>query len=170
MTQASRSNENRTSSRHALLASVKVREVMTPLPLTIDEDIDLATARRLLKEHNIRHLPVVHGGKLTGILSERDVRLVALNADIPKIAVAEVMSSHPETVSEETLVIEAVAKMAKKKYGSLVVTDESGKISGIFTSHDALGLLLRERRQMVPAPTAWLEDDAEIGDESDCLG
>lgn len=126
------------------LLALEMRSVMTPVPTTIDEDTDLTTARRTLREKKIRHLPVVHEGKLTGILSERDTRLVSLLPEISKMAVADIMSRNPLTVSEEMPVLEAVAKMAEKKYGCLIVTDPSGGISGIFTSQDALRLLLGE--------------------------
>ncbi len=128
---------------------------MTAAPIAIDEDTDLSTARKILRDNKIRHLPVVHDEKLMGILSERDMRLVSLLPEISKIAVADVMSRKPLTVDEEMSVLEAVAKMAEKKYGCLIVTDSTGAISGIFTSQDALCLLLGERRFNFPAPTAY---------------
>jgi acetoin utilization protein AcuB len=143
------------------LASLKVRSVMTPTPLTIDEDTDLVTARRILRDKNIRHLPVVHRGKLSGILSERDTRLVSFMTEISKMAVADIMSREPLAVNEETPVLEAVAKMAEGKYGCAIVQDGTGAISGIFTSQDALRLMLGEQKFRTPPPAPYppAEDD-----------
>lgn len=155
------------------LASMKMEAVMTPVPITIDEDTDLFTARRLLRDKKIRHLPVTHSGKLTGILSERDTRMVSLLPEIVKIGVADVMTRNPLTVSETMPVLEAVSKMAAKKHGCLVVTGPAAEITGIFTSQDALRLLLGEQRPNIPVPSAYPlgeSDDSDSCDEDDCLG
>lgn len=148
------------------LSSLTMRSVMTPVPITIDEDTDLSTARKTLREKKIRHLPVVHEGRLTGILSERDTRLVSLLPEISKMAVADVMSRKPQTVGEEMPVLEAVSKMTEKKYGCLVVTDGTGGICGIFTSQDALRLLLGERGLKTPAPTTYPSWDVQ---DEECM-
>lgn len=156
------------------LSSLKMEDVMTPIPITIDEDADISTARRILREKRIRHLPVVHNGKLRGILSDRDTRLVSLLPEIAKVAVADVMTSRPLTVSEDMPVLQAVALMAARKYGCLIVTGPANNISGIFTSQDALRLLIGERGLNVPDPNEYplreCDDDVDLGDDDDCLG
>ena len=54
-------------------AITKVAEVMTPRPLTLSPDDTLEQARFIMLEHGFRHLPVVAGKQLTGIVSLRDV-------------------------------------------------------------------------------------------------
>lgn len=149
------------------LKSLKIQDVMTEMPVTIEEDTDLVTARRLLRDHKIRHLPVTHQEKLTGILSERDLRLVNLLPGIQKMAVADLMTRHPLSVPENTRVTDAVAKMAAKKYGCLIVTGLTGKIRGIFTVQDALHLLMKEFN--LPVFQTVLEED-EYDEMDDCLG
>lgn len=48
----------------------------TSLPVTIEPDADCAAAARLMERHGIRHLPVTHGGRAVGMLSQRDLLLV----------------------------------------------------------------------------------------------
>lgn len=145
------------------LYTLTMKSIMTPAPITVDEDTDLKTARHLLRENGIRHLPVVHSGKLKGILSDRDAKLVSLLPDIGKMAVADIMTRHPSTVTEDTPVLEAVTKMAEHKYGCLVITGKEGDVRGIFTTHDAIRLLLGEKGLNCSdsKPTAEEEDDDE---------
>src|SRR5437879_4833811 len=55
------------------MTTTTIRDYMTPAPHTIGVEQPLAVAAALMQAHHIRHLPVLHGGKLVGILSERDV-------------------------------------------------------------------------------------------------
>ena len=84
------------------------------------------------------------------------------------------MTARPVTVSEATPVLQAVSMMAAKKYGCLVVTGPTGEVAGIFTSQDALRLLVGERGLNLPAPTGYplreCDVDIDPGDEDDCLG
>ena len=53
--------------------TVLLRDVMTPNPLTVSADDSVLAAAQLMGERNLRHLPVVEGGNLVGIVSIRDV-------------------------------------------------------------------------------------------------
>lgn len=116
---------------------------MTPLPHTIGRDQTLSAAQALMDKYRVRHLPVLHGGKLVGLLSERDVGLIGSLADVSpeRVRVEEAMSPEPWAVGEETPVIDVVREMIRHKYGSAVVTGAGGKLLGIFTTHDALQVL-----------------------------
>jgi CBS domain-containing protein len=61
-------------------ATIKVREVMTPDPLTVSPLEELETCRALMKKHGFRHLPVCDGAHLTGMVSMRDILLYDLDA------------------------------------------------------------------------------------------
>jgi acetoin utilization protein AcuB len=67
---------------------------MTPSPHTIGIEQPLSVAAEPMRAHQIRHLPVLHGGKLVGILSERDVQLVSgvPSVDPAAIKVEDAMS------------------------------------------------------------------------------
>ena len=115
-----------------------IRMHMTAAFHGIGADQPLPLARQLMKKHEIRHLPVLHGGVLVGMLSERDLALIESLRDIdPKtLSVEEAMSSEVYSVSPNTPLDEVVTTMAERKLGSAVVM-ERGQVVGIFTTVDA---------------------------------
>jgi acetoin utilization protein AcuB len=124
---------------------------MTPSPQTIGCVQPLSEAHQLMRKHGIRHLPVLDGEKLVGVISQRDLHLFETLDDVDpeKIAVSEAMSEDTYAVSPESTVREVAAHMAAHKYGSAVIVDQ-GKVSGIFTAVDglrALSLMLSQLRQ-----------------------
>jgi acetoin utilization protein AcuB len=92
-----------------------------------------------MQARRIRHLPVLRGTALVGVVSERDLYLLeTLRGVNPgKEPVAEAMSEHPFTVSPQADLREVVREMRQKKYGSAIVV-EGGAVAGIFTRSDAL--------------------------------
>lgn len=120
-----------------------VRDYMTPSPHTISVDRSLTDAHSLMRQFHIRHLPVVEGGRLVGIVSERDLHLVETFKDVTPadVQVEEAMTADPYVVSPETPLQEVAATMWKKKFGSAVVVD-GREVVGVFTTIDALGALI----------------------------
>jgi len=116
---------------------------MTPSPLTIGRDQTLATAHDLMHAHDIRHLPVLDGGVLVGIVTDRDLHLVeSLAGTDPKSTlVEEAMTPDPYIVAADTPLRDVAKHMLEHKYGCAVVVDR-GRVAGIFTTTDALRLLL----------------------------
>jgi acetoin utilization protein AcuB len=119
-----------------------VDEFMSPSVLTIGRDQTLADAHRIMRSHRIRHLPVLYGGELLGIVSERDLHLIETltGVDPELISVEEAMSSDVYVVPPKTPVFEVAAEMVKRKIGSVVVA-RGKEIVGIFTALDGLRLL-----------------------------
>jgi len=115
-----------------------IKKYMTTGVQTIGDDQPMAVAHRMMREQHIRHLPVLHQGKLVGIVTDRDLHLVETLQDVdPKnIAVSEAMTPEPYVVSPDASLDEVVSTMATKKYGSAVVSDH-GHVVGIFTTVDA---------------------------------
>ncbi len=128
-----------------------VRHHMTAGPHSIGQDQMLAEAHRVMREHHVRHLPVLSGGKLVGIVSERDLHLVETLRDVNpmRVPVEEAMTSDVFTVAPDEPVEATAREMAEHKYGSAVVM-ERGKVIGVFTTTDALRTLadvLKENRE-----------------------
>jgi len=123
--------------------TARVYSCMTPAPLTIGRDQTLATAHDLMHKHDIRHLPVLDGGVLVGIVTDRDLHLVeSLAGTDPKSTlVEEAMTPDPYIVAADTPLRDVAKQMVDHKYGCAVVVDR-GHVAGIFTTIDALRLLL----------------------------
>ena len=123
-----------------------IRHFMTSAPETIGADLTLAQARDRMFQLNARHLPVVDGGELVGILSDRDIALVdAVFGDLTRLKVRQAMTAQPFTCGPEAHVHAVAAEMAAHKYGTAVVVDRDhpGQVVGLFTTTDALHALAR---------------------------
>lgn len=122
---------------------------MTKNPITIDQDASIIEAIHLMKEKGIRRLPVMAGGRFTGLITERMIKDYtpgkATSLDtwevhylLSKTAVKEVMNPKPRTVTPDTdLATAAQAILDHKLYG-LCVVDGKGDLVGIMSVGDML--------------------------------
>ena len=119
-----------------------IQHHMTAAPHSVGSEQTISRAASMMSEFHIRHLPVLHGGRLLGILTDRDIKLIESFRDVDptKITVAEAMTEEPYTVNPDTPLDEVVRTMASKKYGSAVVV-QNHKVVGIFTTVDACSTL-----------------------------
>jgi acetoin utilization protein AcuB len=119
-----------------------VKEFMTPHPHSIGVDQKLARAHQVMREHSIRHLPVLHGGKVVGMLSLRDLHLIETlsDVDVDEVTVEEAMSDEPYCVPPDKAIGELAREMADQKYGAAIVV-EGNRVVGLFTTVDALRAL-----------------------------
>lgn len=115
---------------------------MTPSVHTISMESTLPQARELMEKHDIRHLPVLDGSKLVGLISDRDLaRMEGFPmVDFNLVSVPDAMSDEPYVVSPETPAIEVIGTMRDKRYGSAIVT-VGDAVVGVFTTTDALRVL-----------------------------
>lgn len=124
---------------------IPVRQYMTTMPATIEEDLELRDAKIRMFELGVHHLPVVNDGQLVGILSARDIAVAeALTSmDPERIPVSRVMSPVPFTCGPNAHVEAVAREMAAHHYGSAVVVDREhpNHIVGVFTTTDALRAL-----------------------------
>jgi acetoin utilization protein AcuB len=130
-----------------------IKEFMTRNPITIADHQSLATAHRMMREHGVRHLPVLSAGKLVGVVSMRDLYFIETLPGVKtdEVLVSEAMSSEVYTVSPDTPLDEVVREMADNKYGSVIVVDSTRAV-GVFTTVDALRALLPAKTSGVTAP------------------
>jgi acetoin utilization protein AcuB len=113
---------------------------MTPFPHSIDVDAPLEDAHKLMREHRFRHLPVMSGGEIVGVLTDRDIKLV-LGPDFGspeerELRVRDAYVERPCVVPASTPVAKVARVMAQNRIGSAIVT-KHGKLVGIFTVTDA---------------------------------
>ena len=113
---------------------------MTPFPHSIDVDAPLEDAHKLMREHRFRHLPVMSGGEIVGVLTDRDIKLVLGpdfgTPDERELRVRDAYVERPCVVPASTPVAKVARVMAQNRIGSAIVT-KHGKLVGIFTVTDA---------------------------------
>ena len=142
---------------------LRVREGMTREPFPIDPDAPLATAMAVMRQKEIRHLPVVDdAGRLLGVLSDRDLRSAALapalaehlsraarrrlqgiGATLERLRVRDAMTWGVVTTVPEATLAHAAAVMLERRVGSLPVCEE-GRLVAMLTERDVLKALLME--------------------------
>ena len=120
-----------------------MREVMTPMPVTIQSDFTVADAAQVMYDKDIRHLPVVDGNVVVGILTQRDLILLEgvpdLHAD--GLPIHQVMTKPAFTCAPDDPLDQVAGEMYEKKIGSAIVVEE-GQPIGIFTTTDALKVIV----------------------------
>lgn len=121
-----------------------VRDWMSHPPRHVSPEVSVAHVAGLMGTEGIRHVLVIEGEQLVGVVSDRDVRGLRLAGEptvSPSAAVATVMSEPPIAVDPQTLLTEAVRLMLEHKVGAVAVLD-GGRPVGILTRSDALEALL----------------------------
>ena len=125
---------------------MRMRDIMTRNPITVGSDTPIAEAKRIMKEKNIRRLPVVDKGKLVGIVTERmileaspspatSLSIYEVHYLLSKMKVKDVMVKNPITVSPNTTFEETLLLGQEKRIGAFPVVDK-GKVVGIATESD----------------------------------
>ena len=119
-----------------------VGDYMTKAPHTVGAEQPLTEAERRMQAFGVRHLPVLRGGALVGVVSDRDVALVSSlpGVEAGSLSVADAMSQDPYQVPSNAPLDEVAKTMEKNRYGSAVVVD-GGNVVGVFTTTDALRAL-----------------------------
>lgn len=120
---------------------MKLRDIMKLRPLTVTEVTRLGEAHQLMSEHRIRHLPVVRGTKICGILSERDIleyrAKTAFREDWWRAPVSAAMVASPQTAGPDDSLTEVAGRLAASKIGAMPIV-ERGSLIGLVTVTDVL--------------------------------
>ena len=115
-----------------------IRDVMTSSPCTIDADKSVAYAAKMMREEDVGLAPIVEGGKLVGMLTDRDiaVRVAAQGRDPDQVKVVEVASKQLVTIDPEQDLDEALRIMAQHQVRRLPVVEEDGRLIGVVAQAD----------------------------------
>ena len=136
---------------------MKVSEIMRTVLVTVTMDHTIGQAREIMKMKHIRHLLVMDGSELVGIITDRDVRShlsprvgtpIESKSDRATMEskLHQVMTRDPITVSPDTPVAEAASLILEHKIGCLPVIDRGGFTIGIITDADLLRYLAKEAK------------------------
>lgn len=127
---------------------LRVRDAMTREVATVGPEAGVGEAWGLCRERGIRHLPVVEGGKVVGIVSDRDLRDISPPRDTPdqentlgyarvrEIMTAEVVTAHPLDT------IEHAARVIHEHGFNCLPVEADGELAGIITSSDLVRTLV----------------------------
>lgn len=130
-----------------------ISHIMTEQLLTLNHTNSLHDAEALFKEHNIRHIPVVSGTRLIGMLSYTDLLRISFVEGVSSgsgtadttiydmLTIEQVMVSNPETVSSSMTIKEVAEILAKREFHALPVVDND-QLVGIVTSTDMITFLI----------------------------
>lgn len=129
-----------------------IKTVMTPFPYSVDEGATVDVALEFMREHQIRHLPVTNDGRLAGMISDRDIKLM-LGPDFayPKgdeLRVRDAMVRDAYIVDLETRLDQVLEHMADQQLGSAIVT-RKGRLAGVFTVTDACQAFAEHLREQL---------------------
>jgi CBS domain-containing membrane protein len=140
----------------------RVSDIMTHEIAVLHEEENLELADTAMAKFRFRHLPVVEGDKLIGLVTERDLLRASISTFDQDHAlkddnlkryyfVRELMTTDLVTVRPDTLLVDAAVLMRERKLGCLPVTDAGGKLLGIVTQGDFLALAARLLGQRAPS-------------------
>jgi acetoin utilization protein AcuB len=140
---------------------MKVSKYMTRKLITASPGMSVKDAFLIMRRHRVRHLPVVDGDKLVGIISDRDLRRPKWAESVDDwtsyyqiddhVAVRDVMTANPEVLRTYDKILKAVNVFREQRYGALPVLDKSGDLVGILSAQD---LLLALEELLVDSRTA----------------
>jgi CBS domain-containing protein len=128
---------------------------MTKNIIAVNRTDDLETAEQLFKQHHIRHIPVVSGDVIIGMLSYTDLLRIsfadAVTEDETEVdtivynmfTIDQVMSKNVVTVNSETTIKEVAEIITKNEFHALPIVDD-GQLVGIVTSTDLINYLLEQ--------------------------
>ena len=128
--------------------AIRVRDIMQTSFVTVSAGDTLSTVEDIMTLGGVRHMPVVRGGSLVGVVSERDLLRASLSnltefgheerrAFLQVVEITRVMSAPPIIVSPDAEIEQAARLLAEKRIGCLPVVEE-GKLVGLLTETDVL--------------------------------
>ncbi|MGE3975859.1 MAG: CBS domain-containing protein [Bdellovibrionales bacterium] len=130
--------------------NLPVEEFTTPDPITAKEDTTIDDLTRVMKDHGIRHIPILRDKQVVGIISDRDIKVASGLSAREKMLIqaSDIMATDPVTVRSQASLDEVAFIMSKNKIGSVIVNDENEEFLGIFTATDALNALIEITRDL----------------------
>ncbi len=132
---------------------MQVQNWMTSEVVKVDQNTSVVKISKILRDRDIRHLPVTHGGKLVGMITSHDVRealpskSTTLNVHelhhlLAETKAKDVMTPKPFTIRPDQTMEVAAVKMLEHKITGLPVVTEKGALIGIISQGDVFRVLI----------------------------
>ncbi len=133
-------------------SAMQVQNWMTSEVISVEQDTSIIKVSQILRENNIRHLPVISGGSLVGMITDDDVKAATpsmgatLTANelyhlLAETKAKDIMKSTPTIRPDQTMELAALKMLEHKVTGIPVVTEE-GELLGIITQGDVFRVLI----------------------------
>ncbi len=130
-----------------------VKEWMATKPIVVDENTSIMKATQIMKENNIRRIPVVRDGRLIGIISDRDIKEAApskatsldvheLYYLLSEIKIKDIMTPDPITLKENDSVEKAAVIMLENRISGMPIVDDDNHVIGIITETDVFKVMV----------------------------
>jgi CBS domain-containing protein len=121
---------------------IKIEDWMTKPVKSVDKDMNLRKAIKIMDENNIGVLPVTKDDKPIGVITERDIlrRVVAKDLNIDEKKVEDIMTKNPVTIEADSSILEATRLMSENNFRRLLVVKKS-KLVGIVTAKDVIEVM-----------------------------
>ena len=131
-----------------------IGHIMTKSVVTVNQNDDLKKVVEKLKSNSIRHIPVVNGKDVVGIISRTDINRLTFGAlfegqdgadeaILDMLTISQIMTSKPKTVTSDTIIRDLAETFVKEDFHALPVVDH-GELKGIVTTTDVLKYFLEQ--------------------------
>jgi CBS domain-containing protein len=132
-----------------------VSKIMTANVLTVNVNDDLHEVVELLKKKKIRHVPVLEGKEIVGIISKTDINRLTFSslfdnqegadeAILTMLSIPQVMTHKPRVVNSDQVIKDVAEIFSQEEYHALPVTDAQGELTGIVTTTDVIRYMLEQ--------------------------
>lgn len=130
-----------------------VSKIMTSNVLTVNKNDSLHDVIELFKKNKIRHIPVIEGKEVAGIISKTDINRLTFSslfdnqegadeAVLNMLSISQVMTHKPRLVNSDQPIKEVAEIFSQEEYHALPVTDQEGELVGIVTTTDVVRYML----------------------------
>ena len=133
---------------------VPISDIMAKVIIAVPPTKKLSEVNQLFTDYNIRHIPVVEGNRLIGIISKNDILKIgysnsgmdqeALNAIYDAYSLEDFMTKNPVVVTDEAYIKEVAELFSKQRFHSLPIIDKEGDLVGIVTTTDLIKYLVEQ--------------------------
>ncbi|OQW49181.1 MAG: hypothetical protein A4S09_03700 [Proteobacteria bacterium SG_bin7] len=120
---------------------ISLDKAMTRHPYIANRKMTAAVAGKFMHQHNIRHLPVLEGSQIIGMVTEPIVKLADVFQGPGSLLVEDIMDTNPLCIDEAAPLLKVIQSMAETKRDYVLALNVSGQVVGIFTTVNALDLL-----------------------------